>query len=68
MRSANTPKIQLLLNHADDHSPVLADGLPGAAIGAPAIPFLHSAPVRPAVGSGGQGCTWYTPVASGAVQ
>ena len=45
MRSANTPTIQLLLNHADDHSPILADGLPEAAIGEPTIASEELAPL-----------------------
>ena len=39
------PTIELLLSHADDHRPTLADGLPAQAIGAPAIDPEELAPL-----------------------
>lgn len=45
MRADDEPTLHLLLSHADDHSPALAGGLPGAAIGAPTIDAGELAPL-----------------------
>ncbi|MBK7826434.1 hypothetical protein [Nannocystis sp.] len=45
MHADDEPAIHLLLSHADDHRPTLADGLPGAAIREPSVETEELAPL-----------------------
>jgi hypothetical protein len=45
MHADDTSTLQLLLSHADDHRPTLADGLPGDAISEPVVEAEEQAPL-----------------------